>query len=263
MTSMTPTGIAYDDSGAGADAGAVLLFLPGWCGPRMMFDPLRDELGDSLRTLSLDWRGHGESKPADGDFGGAQLVEDALAVIDDSGVEQVVPVAVSHAGWVAVELRRLLGARVPRLIFIDWMVLGAPLPFLGALGAMKSLDTTRATVEQLTGMWLAGLDLPALASYVETMASYPDEMWARAAREISASFERYGSPLETIAAMDAPPPTLHLYAQPDDPAYLEGQRAFAQAQPWFEVEKLDAASHFPMFEVPDAMAARIAAFATG
>lgn len=62
-----------------------------------------------------------------------------------------------------------------------------------------------------------------------------------------------GAPLDAVAALDPPPPTLHLYAQPSDEAYLDAQRAFAADHPWFEVVRLDAASHFPMFETPDAI----------
>lgn len=257
MTSMTPGGIAYDDAGTTEPA---VLFLPGWCGPRTLFEPLLARLG-GFRGLSLDWRGHGESKAPDGEFGSAELVEDALAVIEHAKVAQVVPVAVAHAGWVAIELRRRLGAqRVPRLVLIDWMVLGAPPPFLAALAGMASPPTTRRVVDQVTDMWLADLDLPTLAAYVGLMRAYPDEMWARAAREIAAAFERFGSPLDAIAALDPPPPTLHLYAQPRDPAYRDAQRGFAAAHPWFDIEYLDAGSHFPMFEVADTMADRIEKF---
>jgi pimeloyl-ACP methyl ester carboxylesterase len=38
------------------------------------------------------------------------------------------------------------------------------------------------------------------------------------------------------------------------------QRQFAEQHPWFEVVPLQAASHFPMLEVPDEMAETIARF---
>ena len=41
------------------------------------------------------------------------------------------------------------------------------------------------------------------------------------------------------------------------PGYLEGQQAFAAENSWFQVAKLQAHSHFPTFEVPDQIAARI------
>ena len=259
MTSFSAGGNAYDDKG---DGDVTFLFLSGWCGPRNYFDPLADRLSGDHRTLALDWRGHGESKPASGDFGVAELVDDAMSVIDASGAATVIPVAAAHGGWVAIELCRRLGAeRVPGLVFLDWMVLGAPAPFLGALAGMADRATTRAAVDGLSGMWLGDRDLPALSAYVASMAANDDEMWARAAREIAAQFEGHGVPLENVAKLDPPPPTLHLYAQPDDPAFLEAQQGFAADHAWFQVEKLDAVSHFPIFEVPDAIAAHLRRFA--
>ena len=259
MTSFSAGGNAYDDHGGGD---VTFLFLPGWCGPRTYFGALAERLSAEHRTLTIDWRGHGESEPAVGDFGVAELVNDAVSLIDESGARRVVPVAAAHAGWVAIELRRRLGADlVPGIVFLDWMVLGAPEPFLGALGGMADRATTRAVVEGLTGMWLADIEIPALSTYVASMAQSDDEMWARAAREIAGQFERNGVPLENVAKLDPAPPTLHLYAQPGDPAFLDAQQGFAAKHPWFQVEKLDAVSHFPIFEVPDAIAGHLARFA--
>lgn len=259
MVHRTSTGVVYDDRGAGVPA---LLFLPGWCGPRTLFEPLTARLDGKFRTLTVDWRGHGDSAPADDDFGFAELADDALAVIEDSRAQVVIPVAASHAGWVAIELRRRLGAqRIPRLVFFDWMVLGAPAPFLDALDGMMDLATTRAIVDQVTAMWTAGLEIPSLAAYVASMAAVGDAMWARAASEIAAAFDAVKSPLDAVAALDPPPPTLHLYAQPPDDDYLDAQRGFAAEHSWFEVARLDATSHFPMFEVPDAIAGLLHDFA--
>jgi pimeloyl-ACP methyl ester carboxylesterase len=69
-----------------------------------------------------------------------------------------------------------------------------------------------------------------------------------------------GTPLQTLAALDPPLPVLHLYAQPEEPRYLAAQQSFAAAHPWFTVMRLNARSHFPMFEVPEAMATAIERF---
>lgn len=55
-------------------------------------------------------------------------------------------------------------------------------------------------------------------------------------------------------------PVLHLYAQPEEPGYLAAQQAFAASHPWFQVFKLEARSHFPMYEVPDEMTMAIERF---
>ncbi|MFP5330794.1 MAG: alpha/beta fold hydrolase [Acidimicrobiia bacterium] len=261
MITTTTTGVAYRDEGAGEPA---FLFLPGWCGPRTLFDPLIPRLAARSRILSPDWRGHGDSQPAVGDFGFSELVDDAIAALDDAQVGVFVPVTAAHAGWAAIELRRRLGAeRVPGIVLLDWMVLGAPPPFREALTAMMDPSITREVVDQIATMWVAGLDIPDLKRYVKSMASMPDSMWGRAAREIAHAFDIHGSPLHALSSFDPPPPTLHLYAQPPDPSYLEAQLDFATSHPWFRPIRLDAASHFPAFEVPDAMAGFLEAFVSG
>ncbi len=129
--------ISYDDRGKGAP---VLLFLPGWCVGREVFADLPRLAAARRRVLALDWRGHGDSQAAPASFGAEELVEDAIAVIEASGARSVVPVALSHAGWIAIELRRRLGDRIAKLVLIDWPVQEAPPPFLRVLEASQSPD---------------------------------------------------------------------------------------------------------------------------
>ena len=181
--------------------------------------------GKSLEQMALDWRGHGRSETPAGDFGASDLVENALAVIAASGAQNVVPVALSHAGWVAIELRRRLGARIPKLVLLDWIILDAPPPFLGALQSLQDSTQWQHTREQLFGMWLEGVDSAELTRFIcEDMGSYPFAMWARAGCEIVAAYTEAGSPLRALATLDPPVPVLHLYAQPDDPGYLSTLR---------------------------------------
>jgi pimeloyl-ACP methyl ester carboxylesterase len=250
--------ISFDDQGEGEPA---LLFLPGWCGSHAVFSRLADQCSKGRRVLALDWRGHGQSGPGIGDFGAADLVDDALAVIEASQARQVVPVALSHAGWVAIELRRRLGPRIPKIVLLDWIVLEAPPPFLSALQLLQDPAQWQKAREQLFSMWLHGLEIPELTRYVhDDMGAYPFEMWAMAGREISSAYAKAGSPLQALAAMDPAVQVLHMYAQPDDFGYLAAQQTFAAAHAWFHVAKLQASSHFPMLEVPDEMAVIIEKF---
>lgn len=250
--------IAYDDAGAGEP---ILLLLPGWCADRSVFRELAPLLSKRRRVLALDWRGHGESEKPSADFGRAELVEDALAVVAASGAGAVVPVALAHAGWVAIEIARRLGPRVPRLVLVEGLVLGAPPPFRDALAAMGAPDRWRGAVDGIFEMWTAHAENPEVIRFVRgVMGSYGFDMWSRAAREIAAAYDREGSPLEALARLESPVETLHLYATPEDPAFLEAQEAFAREHPWFRVERLEARSHFPMLEVPAAMAGAIGRF---
>lgn len=116
--------IRYDDQGQGEPA---FLFMPGWCGSRRVFEELTRRCARWRRTLALDWRGHGESERPTEDFGADDLADDALAVIEASRADRLVPVAPSHAGWVAIELCRRMGVRIPKLVLLDWIVLEAGL----------------------------------------------------------------------------------------------------------------------------------------
>src|SRR5690349_2706276 len=73
------------------------------------------------------------------DFGFADLIEDTIELVDALEVERFVPVALSHAGWVAVEVRRRLGPdRVPAVVLLDWMPLGPPPGFMEALSGLQN-----------------------------------------------------------------------------------------------------------------------------
>ncbi len=247
--------INYDDLGQGEPA---LLMMPGWCANRTMFKHLAPQSSTYRRTLALDWRGHGQSGPARGDFSAETLVEDALAVIEASGAQQIVPVATAHAGWIAIELRRRLPERISKLVLLDWIILEPPAPFVGALKAFQGPQQWEQAREQLFSLWLEGVDNPEVIHFVrQEMGAYGFEMWARAGREILAAYTQAGSPLKALASLDRPVPVLHLYAQPDDPGYLDAQQAFAAEHPWFKVRKLEVHGHFPMLDVPGVMARTI------
>lgn len=253
--------IAYDDGGSGEPA---LLFLAGWCSNRTVVETLMQRCSRHRRCLSLDWRGHGESEKPEGDFGASELVSDALSVIRASGVERVIPVALAHSGWVALQLRRELGSRIPRIILLEWLVLGAPPPFLVALDGMQSPQHWRATVDAIFELWLRNVENPALEHFVrDEMGAYGFDMWSRAAREIARAYGKEGSPLVALEKFDPSLPVLHLYAQPQDESYLDAQQDFAATHPWFSAKRLRARSHFPMFEVPDEIAGEIEEFAAG
>jgi pimeloyl-ACP methyl ester carboxylesterase len=209
----------------------------------------------------MDFRGHGRSARDVSDFGLAQLTEDAIAVIEHSKSSTVVPVALSHAGWVAVELRKRLGDRIAKMILLDWIVLDPPAPFLQALTALQAEESWKPVRDQLFAMWLGGTNNEQVSEFLASdMGEYSGDVWARAGREIAKSYLAHESPLKALAALPSPAPVLHIYAQPDDPAYLEMQQSLAARYWWFHVVKLHAKTHFPMFEVPSAVIDAITSF---
>ncbi|HEV8247876.1 MAG TPA: alpha/beta hydrolase, partial [Polyangiaceae bacterium] len=234
ITNSSPR-IAFDDVGDGDTA---LLFMPGWGASRSAFRPLYEHIAASRRLLALDWRGHGGSEPAAADFGMKDLALDALSVLEFARVKRVVPVGLAHAGWVAIELRKQLGpSMVPGVVLLDWMVLGAPPAFGEALVALQDPQKWSAVRDKLLAMWTTGVSEPRVHAFVAEMGKLGFDMWSRAGREIARAFAAQPKPLAALAELSPSCPTLHLFAQPDDPAFLAAQRQYASAQPWFRVQR--------------------------
>jgi pimeloyl-ACP methyl ester carboxylesterase len=249
--------IDYDDAGLGDPA---LLLLPGWCATRTAFAPVQDRLSARRRVLALDWRGHGASGPAPADFGEEDLVHDAMAVIADSGAQSVIPVALAHAGWVGIALRRRLGHVVPGLVVVDWLVSEAPSSFLTTLEDMRSDADREEAVAGLLQRWQAGVVNPSLGAFLAEMGAAPGEMWERSAREIESAYARHGSPLNALSRLEQSVPVLHLMPS-RDACSLERQGAYTAEHHWYHAALLPARSHFPLFEAPRQAADEIERFA--
>ena len=247
-------GLGIDDLGEG---GPALLLLTGWCSSRGRWAKVAPLLAANRRVVSFEWRGHGESRPAAGDFGTAEMVEDALAVIDATGLETVIPCSASHSGWVAIELRRRLGDRVPAIVHLDWLLLEPPGPYMEVIAQAQSPQTGAQARDKLFEIWRAGEENLAVDEAIDVMRRQGAEMWMRSGREIEASYRRYGSPFRALAALDSPPRVLHLYGQPPSKEYLEAQQRFAAEHEWFTVRRVEARTHFLMIERPNEVASEI------
>jgi pimeloyl-ACP methyl ester carboxylesterase len=256
-TPYTGARVAYDDSGVGEPA---LLFTTGWCSTKERWGQVAASCSSGRRVLSSEWRGHGASAPPPADFGLEEMIEDALAVVDDAGAEIFVPCAASHSGFVAIELRRRLPERVPALVHVDWYVIPPPPQYRAALEMLTSPDdweTARATLFEI---WRGGADDPAVEEALRLMEGQSAQMWMRSGREIAAGYDRVGSPTDAWAGLDPPCPVLHLYGQPRDPSFLEAQQSFAARHRWFSVKQLPGVTHFAMLETPALVAEAIDSF---
>ena len=258
MTTSGEYRIAYDDWGFGEPA---LLLLPGWCADRTVFQDLAQRLSANHRVLALDWRGHGDSERPTGDFGAMQLVEDALAVIEDSGAEQIVPISLEQGGWVALELRRRVAQPYSETGSDGVAPARTARPVFGIASEIAITKTMAAScAENVLDLAERHECADSGAFRLQTMGSYSFDMWSRAAREIGDAYGREGTPLNALLRLDQPPPVLHLYGEPVDPSYLAAQQAFALEHPWFDVMKLDAYSHFSLLEIPGEVARVIETF---
>lgn len=265
------TRIYFDDRGVGEPA---LVCLPGWCVHHTIYGPVAERLGATNRVLVPDWRGHGDSGSSEGDFGYPDMVDDVLAVVEAAAARSIVPIAQAHGGWVAVELLRRLGERVSKLVLISWNPIitsnnPAAAPILSAgqglqsdalWGALQDEAGWQDASDRLVDTWVKGAPAGVEAQIRDETGAHGFDDWARAGREIAATFRREGDPLLALSRIGGRAPVLHLYSQPRAADFLAAQEAFARAHPWFAVRRLDGVSHFPQLELTDETAAAVSEF---
>lgn len=160
------------------------------------------------------------------------MVEGALAVIRASEAQRVVPVAQAHAGWAAIELRRRRSERIPKLVLTSFLVLDPPPLFLAAIEAAQDPARWQEACDRVFATWLEGVTHSDVVRFVrEVMGSYGLEMWARAGREITAAYARYGTPLKALDSAGTGAPSLRPAARPGLPGRAGGIRGAAPLVP--------------------------------
>src|ERR1017187_1998875 len=174
--------IVYDDEGPRADDAVV--FLGAWCNSgRNFFALLAERLAARHRVIRLDWRGHGDSGRPGADFGHDELADDAMAVIEASGVRRVVLVTQAHGGWPAIRLCRRPGNRVNKIVFLSWQVLDPPPQFMTLFGMLQDPERWQQGLDDLLAGWLAGAPEDVAEWARRETGSYGFDMWSRAARD--------------------------------------------------------------------------------
>lgn len=96
--------------------GSPLLLIQGLGYGRWAWEPIVPGLAARHRVLSFDNRGIGESDKPEGPYTAAQMADDALQVLDESGIDRAHVLGASLGGMIAQELAVAAPGRVDRLI---------------------------------------------------------------------------------------------------------------------------------------------------
>lgn len=257
--------LAFDDLGTGNPA---IILLPGWCADRGIFAALANLLGKKQRVINIDLIGHNESSRPNSDFGSEEMIREGIALVDSLGIEEFVTVSVAHAGWIAVELRRRLGDRIPKMVFLDWIIIEPPLIFFETLEKMQKPDEWKRARDALFAGWSLD-DSNLVKPFEQFMSDYDFDMWSRAGREIGKSYQEFGSALQVLQTLNPAPTVLNLYSptqaknlygNEDDSSYFEAQQNFATNNPWFHFRRLSSKSHLPSVEIPQEVADFVESF---
>jgi len=104
----------YDQAGSGE---TIVFFHPPVL-PSEIFRPQLEELSRSFRIVVLDIRGHGHSAPTDGTWTFADIIDDAVSLLDRLGLSRVWVCGYSAGAAIAFELALHVPERVKGLIVI-------------------------------------------------------------------------------------------------------------------------------------------------
>lgn len=113
------TVLTFSDTGATSGDGPVLLFSHGLLMDRTMFDPQVESFRSRHRCLAWDQRGHGATGTARGPFTYWDSADDAVALLDEAGVDRAVLVGMSQGGFLSLRAALRHPDRVQALVLID------------------------------------------------------------------------------------------------------------------------------------------------
>jgi 3-oxoadipate enol-lactonase len=165
-TATTPDGcrLAYQVSGTGPP----LLLLAGQAGSHRWWTRVRPDFDAYRTTVTMDWRGTGDSDKPDEPYSTRGFAADAVAVLDAAGVERADVYGTSMGGRVAQWLAADHPDRVRRL------VLGCTSPG-GAHGVERSAEVRLSLVQPDPERNRAAL--LALMYTPEWLATHPEPYW--------------------------------------------------------------------------------------
>ncbi|MEU9121129.1 alpha/beta fold hydrolase [Streptomyces sp. NPDC048506] len=106
------TGLAYQRQGAGYP----LVLLQGQANNHHWWDPVRADFHVTHTTITLDYRGTGDSDKPQGGYATRQFAEDVIAVLDAAGIGQADVYGTSMGGRVAQWVAARHPERVRRLV---------------------------------------------------------------------------------------------------------------------------------------------------
>jgi 3-oxoadipate enol-lactonase len=112
-------GARIDYSIAGAPTAPTLLFINSIATTRDLWARQVPRFSKSFRVITYDARGHGFSQVTAGDYTIAQLGRDALAILDDAGVESAHVCGISLGGLTAMWLGVNAPSRVKSLVLAN------------------------------------------------------------------------------------------------------------------------------------------------
>jgi 3-oxoadipate enol-lactonase len=236
-------------------AGSPLLMVMGFGNSSALWGPLADALAQDFRVILVDNRGTGRSDRPAGPYTVPEMAADALAVLDDAGIDKATVFGVSLGGVIAQQIAITDPDRVSGLVLgcttcpahsesgsrvaLSLLLLGAFLP----------PPVTRRLMRPYT--YSARTPLTTIAGFTavrKAAAASRRTVWRQASAGMFETCSRIGS-LDT--------PTLVIHGSDDRLIPVSNGRRLAELIPGAAFVELANAGHMFFLEHPDATVAAV------
>ena len=251
--------IAYETRGAGEP----VLLIHGLGYTRAGWGPALDLLAEDFLVIAFDNRGIGQSEVPPGPYTAAAMAEDALAVLDATGVQRAHVLGTSLGGMVAQELALAHPKRVRRLVLV------ATTP--GGAGAYALPEQTQALLRTMPtlppdeAMRLA-VENALAEDVVRSRPELVDEIYAY---RLAHPFDAAGWQAQSAAGSafdaydrigDIGAPTLLLHGTADNVVDPRSAVGLAAQIPNARLQLFDAGGHLFFWEEPERFVAAVRSF---
>jgi 3-oxoadipate enol-lactonase len=144
-----------EDPGPGRPADAPAVLMLGSIGSSLsMWDPQVPGLSTAYRVVRADTRGHGASPVPPAPYELDDLVDDAIAVLDDLGVERAHVVGLSLGAMTAMRLAARDPERVQRLVVLCTSALFGPPQMWADRADLVRAQGMAPVAEAIVGRWV-------------------------------------------------------------------------------------------------------------
>ena len=234
--------------------GDAVVLLHGYPLSGALFERVRDALDDEHRVITIDHRGYGNSTTPDVVESVSTYAEDALAVLDQLGVESAAIGGMSMGGPIAFEMYRQDPGVFDAMMLIDTNHMPAgPIEkgiWQGAETALNEQGSLDAIVPFLLPNMLTGetrlVAAPAQADYLTAVIEQASIDGALGGAKVLA-----GRPDSTETLQSVEVPVLVIVGQEDTVYPVAISQAMADAAPQGELAVIPGAAHAAVFEKPD------------
>lgn len=259
MVGVNGANIFYQISGQGTP----MMLLHGYPLSGALFSRVRDQLGQSFQVITVDHRGYGSSEAPDVPDSIQTYAQDALAVMDQLGINRAVIGGMSMGGPIMFQMFQQAPQRFDGMVLIDTNAMAANPAEAGqeqGLAQMVQQGGLSAIAPVLLPIMLTGatrLSQPAQVDYLTAVMQDASPNAGIGGAIALATRPDFSALLPQVRV-----PSLVLVGAEDALYPVEISRMMAQAIPGAQLTVIPGAAHAAIFEAPEQSATAILGWAS-